>query len=317
MGEGYLGGSLNAKRKRKNRRTLRIEELESREMLDAGLFAALDDAFFRSVPVENDTIIVDTSLPETTSQTSPVVHAPTLAAAPPANAHTDDLTVYNDLISRGCEDGDFTWDADGRITEMWVGNKGLSGTLDVSKLTNLRYLDCTNNQLATLNVAGLTNLEELYCYRNQLTELNVNGLTSLEYLDCEGNQLTELNVNGLTSLEYLACERNQLTELNVAGLTNLQVLVCFDNQLTTLNVAGLTNLEVLDCDNNQLTELNVTGLTNLQELYCTRNQLTELDLSGTPLADFESATRTDDGDYYEYSVSVPAMPYSESAYFFR
>ena len=62
---------------RRRGRTLRIEELESREMLDAGLMAALDDAFKSSTP-ENETVIVETG--NTVSGSSVVSGSPVAPA---------------------------------------------------------------------------------------------------------------------------------------------------------------------------------------------------------------------------------------------
>ncbi len=144
---------------------------------------------------------------------------------------------------------------------------------------NLRLLDCYRNRaIRTLDVSGLTSLQELNCSQNNLTTLNVSGCSSLQKLDCSGNQLTTLDVSGLTSLQELNCSQNNLTTLNVSGCSSLQKLDCSGNQLTTLDVSGLTVLNHLRCDNNQLTALYVNGCTDLQRCYCNNNQLPDLDM---------------------------------------
>ncbi|MES2862700.1 MAG: leucine-rich repeat domain-containing protein [Bacteroidota bacterium] len=153
-------------------------------------------------------------------------------------------------------------------------------SLDVSGLTNLKYLGCQYGNLQNLNVTGLINLRKLYCRSNQLSSLNISGLTSLEYLDCSYNQLTSLVVNNLTNLTELDCINNQLTSLDVSGLTSLIRLYCSNNQLSNLNVSGLTSLIGLSCLNNQLSNLNVSGLTNLGNFNCSNNQLSNLNVSG-------------------------------------
>lgn len=146
-------------------------------------------------------------------------------------------------------------------------------SLDVSGLTNLKYLQCHSSNLQNLNVTGLINLRRLNCQYNQLSSLNISGLTSLEYLDCSYNQLTSLVVNNLTNLTYLNCQNNQLSSLNTNGLINLTNLSCGYNQLTNLDISDLTNLTYLDCQNNQLSSLDVS---NLIGLNCGNNQLTTL-----------------------------------------
>ncbi|MGI6726500.1 MAG: Ig-like domain-containing protein [Christensenellales bacterium] len=122
-----------------------------------------------------------------------------------------------------------------RVKKLTLFSAGLTGTLDVSGLSALTYLDCIGNQLTGLNVSGLTALIHLTCgNNNQLTELNVSGLSALKKLYCSNNQLTGLNVSGLSALTYLDCIGNQLTGLNVSGLTSLQDLHCYMNQLTGL-----------------------------------------------------------------------------------
>ena len=154
--------------------------------------------------------------------------------------------------------------------------------LDVSQNTKLETLNCSYNQLTELDVSGCKALKTLECYSNRLTSLNVSYCTALEQLNCSNNQLTSLNVSGCTALEELKCyNNNQLTELNLSGNTKLTNLQCYNNQLTSLDVSGCTALEQLNCKNNQLTSLDVSKNTaKLWSLDCSTNQLTSLDLSG-------------------------------------
>jgi Leucine-rich repeat (LRR) protein len=169
--------------------------------------------------------------------------------------------------------------ANKRIVYLYVSSQSLTGILDVSNLTSLQSLNCSNNSLTELNVSNLTNLQSLYCYSNSLPELNISNLTNLQWLDCSNNNLTALDVSNLTNLQYLYCSDNSLTELDVSNLTNLWNLGCGGNSLTELDVSNLTNLYSLFCGGNTLTELNVSNLANLQSLYCWGNSLTELDVS--------------------------------------
>ena len=192
-------------------------------------------------------------------------------------------------------------DFDSRVIYLRLSNCNLTGTLDVSGLTQLQYLDCSNydyyqglsimsasigglgddgNQLTALNVSGLANLEYLDCSGNQLAALDLSGLVNLKYLLCSSNQLAALNLSGLVSLVSLPCVWNQLTALDVSGLSNLDYLNCSGNQLTTLNVKGAASLTQLACSENQLTALDLSGLINLEYLDCTDNLLPTLDVSG-------------------------------------
>ena len=152
-------------------------------------------------------------------------------------------------------------------------------SLDVHENTALTYLDCSKNKLTSLDVSQNAALQSLYCYNNQLTSLDVHENTALEYLSCKQNKLSSLDVSNNTALDELYCFENQLTELDVSKNTELVNLYCDDNQLTELDVRQNTALQTLYCGQNQLTELDVRQNAKLVNLYCDDNQLTELDVS--------------------------------------
>jgi Leucine-rich repeat (LRR) protein len=172
-----------------------------------------------------------------------------------------------------------TWTS-GRVTKLVIDSLNLTGNLNVSGLSQLKYLYCSNNQLTSLDASGLTQLVILFCFQNQLTGINVSGLTKITNLDCNHNQLTSVDISGLNNLIYLYVYVNRLTSLDVKGFTGLKNLKCYNNQLTSLDVEGDTALVYLDAANNRIASLNVPGLTNLTTLRCNNNRLTSLDVSG-------------------------------------
>ncbi|MDR2562638.1 MAG: leucine-rich repeat domain-containing protein [Prevotellaceae bacterium] len=243
----------------------------------------------------------------------------------PGTYNLGDIAVINDIISNNglawttCTDltgatvpdnwgwGNTEWTTDltdKRIKRLNVSWRNLTGTLDVSGLAALTYLECIDNQLNGLNVSGCSALEELYCSYNQLTgtldlstctalmqlqcnenrqmtALNVAGLSNLRMIICYDTQVTALDVSGCNALEELYCSWNQLAgTLDVSGLSNLLRLECNNNQLDGLNASNCTALLYLDCNANQLATLDVSGSTALEELHCSYNQLTTLDVSG-------------------------------------
>ena len=213
------------------------------------------------------------------------------------NYHPDDVAAFQAILAAnpdssvvgGVDENDpESWERDGlvqwdtnnpkRITSLSLNSIDLKGTLDVGNLTELKKLECFNNQLETLNGLGnLTKLEKLDCSNNPLSgTLNVGNLTKLTYLNCSTNQLDTLEgLGNLTKLEMLYCATSQLSgTLDVGNLTKLQTLNCANNQLDTLEGLGnLTQLTYLNCSTNQLDTLDVGNLTQLQTLYCYTNQL--------------------------------------------
>lgn len=141
----------------------------------------------------------------------------------------------DDPASWGSNGGFAKWDDSSpkRITRLDLDNASLQGTLDVSGLSSLTWLDCTNNQLVTLNVSGLASLTTLSCGDNQLVTLDVSGLASLTTLICSDNQLGMLDVSKNTALTWLFCNNNQLGTLDVSGLSYLTTLSLENNLLTS------------------------------------------------------------------------------------
>ncbi len=178
--------------------------------------------------------------------------------------------------------------------------ENVSDMTGIEAFTNLRVLDCNNNQLTSLNLSSLTQLEELYCGNNNLSSLNVTGLTNLKLIMANNNQLSNIDLSTLTAIEQvnleynlftsltitnpsmraIMCHNNQLTNLNITGLLNLVQLNCSDNLLTSLDLTGCLNLVMVECYNNLFTALDFSNQSALQYLYCYENQLTLLNLNG-------------------------------------
>ena len=162
-------------------------------------------------------------------------------------------------------------------------------SLDVHENTALTYLDCSKNKLTSLDVRNNTALDELYCYQNQLTSLDVRQNTALKMLSCGENKLTSLDVTQNTALEGLHCTDNPLSSLDVSQNAKLVNLYCDDNQLTELDVSKNTGLKTLVCGANQLSSLDVSKNTALKELSCNQNQLSSLDVSRTAVTSLDAS----------------------------
>ena len=220
-----------------------------------------------------------------------------LAAGEDVSAYAQaDMEAINEIIDKnGLEyekDAPSTWDfvtfwtTEGgkqKVQNIDLNKKNLHGTLDVSKLSKLRYLKCEGNDLTGLNVSGLANISTIQCANNQLSSLDLTGLSTLTTLQCNGNALTTLDLSGLSKLEDFRCHRNNdLAELKgLADCTSLGILTCSECKLETLDITTLTNLTELNCSDNGLTGLvGLTDKTNLKEVRATSNQFEQLDVSG-------------------------------------
>lgn len=185
-------------------------------------------------------------------------------------------------------------------------------SLDVSALTQLQYLDCSNSinyngfpmngggtGIATLNLPTSVTLQTLKCNANVLSgSLNLTSFTNLGTLDISNNQITtvllpnttilqslklrnnqisNLNLTSNSGLTYLECSYNPLGTIDISSNTILATLICTNNQLTSLDVLQNPLLATIDCKNNLITSLDVTQQrTALTKLYCNNNNLSSL-----------------------------------------
>lgn len=179
--------------------------------------------------------------------------------------------------------------------------------LDVSKLTELRTLVCSDNpDLGHLDVSANTKLQELQCSNTGLSELDVTKNPELVTLICVYNDIAELDLSQnlklkeldisvndvissidniasteLTSLFMEGC--SNITELDVSQYTQLEHLNCYDTSISFLDVSQNTALVDLACEFTSISTLDVSRNTKLESLWCGHTQITELNLTNNPL----------------------------------
>ncbi|WP_461532223.1 leucine-rich repeat domain-containing protein [Sinomicrobium sp.] len=191
------------------------------------------------------------------------------------NKKQDDGESFSDAERDG-EVYDFTLSSQtvtvyGEITGFLV--RGEVTSLDVSKSTELSWLDCGENTLSSLDVSKNVNLKELDCDNNALTIIDISKNVNLEELNCSVNQLVDLDVSKNVNLKRLGCYYNQLTSLDVSKNIELMYLYCYVNELTDLDLSENINLKELNCHHNALTSLEVSNNPALSFLDCYNNQI--------------------------------------------
>lgn len=201
------------------------------------------------------------------------------------------------------------------VYDLRVNNSNISNLTGIESFTNLRYLDCGQNQLSSLNVTSLSNLNQLYCRINHLSSLNVSNMPNLIVLNCYQNSLTSLNINNDLTLEELYITDNQIQSIDLTSFVNLKSIGIGKNPYTSpINLNTLVNLEYLSIENImnpamfplndsnmplfvhliQLSTDNSAGISNLhynlipnlQRLTCQNTGLNNLDFIPTGLKVF-------------------------------
>lgn len=195
-------------------------------------------------------------------------------------------------------------------------------TLDLSKNTELTFIDCSNTKLTSLdtshnkklrtltcnetptltslNVRGNTELRFLYCKRNALTDLDLTTNTALEKLECGGNEFTTLDLSKNTSLKYFGFVNSKLSSLDLTNNTNLEELHSFGNNFSTLDVSKNTKLKILRVFSNKLISLDTSKNKDLQTLEVHDNPLTSM-----YLGDASGSTMEVKFDNNPYPITVP------------
>lgn len=249
---------------------------------------------------------------ESTSNINDFIKYKDYVAGPDAIANIED-DVYKTYLLTFDKNGDGKLDKTEveAITEINIkglGVKSLKG-VEYVNFTNVRKLDCSDNELTELPVAGFfTNLEEIDFSNNQLTgRIELNKCKKLRILKGSDNMLEEVAFEN-SVLESVDLSNNQLTRfqcsyntstlksVNVANnlLSESSGFSCFDNAvLTDWNVSNnnlkyvylhsTPMLENYNVSGNPLVELTLFGAgygTALKTLDASNTALSSLDISG-------------------------------------
>jgi uncharacterized repeat protein (TIGR01451 family) len=182
-----------------------------------------------------------------------------------------DLMVFGDLTN--IDVTPFT-----NLQSLVVTGNNLS-SLNLSGLTQLNYLDCSQNQLTSIDLSSNPNIRTLYCGGNALTSLNISGMPNLLELYCFNNNISSLNLSQNLALQFLVCDNNALTNLDVTANTALTDLYYSNNNIANIDLINNTALTTLGCNGNGVSTLNLSANTNLFQLNCAANNISTLDLS--------------------------------------
>lgn len=220
---------------------------------------------------------------ESTSNIEDFIKYKDYVAGPDAIANIEDEAYKTYLLT-------FDKNGDGKldkaeveaITEINIkglGIKSLKG-VEYVNFTNVRKLDCSDNELTELPVAGFfTNLEEIDFSNNQLTgRIELNKCKKLRILKGSDNMLEEVAFEN-SVLESVDLSNNQLTRFQCSYNTST---------LKSVNVANnlLSESSGFSCsDNAVLTDWNVSN-NNLKYVYLHSTPMLEnYNVSGNPLVE--------------------------------
>lgn len=150
--------------------------------------------------------------------------------------------------------------------------------LDLTKATNLRSVDCSDNLLDSIDIRMLTQLDELVCCNNNLKALDLSQNTGLRYLDCSSNQLESLDVTDNANLQVLNCSDNNLNSIYSTQNECLRSFWASNNNLSEADLFNNYDLKSLNLAGNNLCALSFNPNSGIQDLWVEDNELTDLRL---------------------------------------
>lgn len=175
-------------------------------------------------------------------------------------------------------DVDWNYASPARISKLRVRDLKTIKSLDISKFTELTYLDCAELRLKTLDLSKNVKLEELYSGFNRLVSLDVSKCPNMRIVDCAYNRdednhwestLGSLNISGCTKLTNISVDGAKLTTLDLSKATELQYLSVDGNESIDFDLSPVKNLILLGISNTKkLERYAINPPASLKTLYC-------------------------------------------------
>ncbi len=118
------------------------------------------------------------------------------------------------------------------INELYCINQSVSDATGIEKLTNLRGLDLSYNNIQNIDLSKNKNLSELIIVNNKLTNMDVTNNVSLQTIAIANNKVSKIvGLDKLEGLGYLIVYNNNLLNLDISKNTNLGALMVSNNPL--------------------------------------------------------------------------------------
>ena len=166
------------------------------------------------------------------------------------------LDLTNSLISDLTGIQDFT-----SLTQLRAYYNNLT-TIDISKNTNLTFVDFSSNKIASVDLTKNVNLISADFGGNKITSIDLTKNINLTNIIVDNNQINNLDLTKNTKLTYLLANSNNLVALDVSKNTELGQVWCDNNQIRTLDFSKNTKLYQVLANNNKLVNLNIKNGAN-------------------------------------------------------
>ena len=188
----------------------------------------------------------------------------------------------------------------------------ISGVSELSSLTNLKYLDFSENKTSDIisSISGLTNLEYLSLEGNNIVNLTgIENLIKLKVLNLYSNKIVDISkLYELQDLEELIIQENSIKDItgmiknNELVWPEMKKLYIHSNQVDlTLNAQVVSTIRQMS--NNHEIELSFSLLTYT-------NNLPHYDKNNVPYVTYEDFGARCDGEYDDWIAIRNAHNYA-------
>lgn len=153
---------------------------------------------------------------------------------------------------------------------FWGFDNPNLATVNISGLSNLRYLHCQNTPITALDLSAAANMVELNLYNTQLEAIDLTYCNPLTILNLENSKVTSVDISNKTALWYCNVRLNQnITALNVQGCSALRELYVDNTCISNVDASNLESLEVIWAFNMRVenVDLKADNCPNLKYLH--------------------------------------------------
>ena len=183
------------------------------------------------------------------------------------------------------QDGYFSESELANITYLIVGDRFITSLKGIEYFTSLVELNCQYNSIVSLDLSKNTELMYLNCYHNMLQgplDLTKNEkLVGIACQNCPG--LTEIVSPVLNDLEVLSFENTGITSIDTSKYPKLSRISLSATEMETLDVSQNPELVSISAYNTNLSTLDVSSNPKLEYLSLQQSNLTHLDVSDNPV----------------------------------
>ena len=159
-------------------------------------------------------------------------------------------------------DNEISYQEASAVTALRLRQSYISNLSDLVHFTNLRFLDCSDNDVSNINLNIFQPLYYLNCSNNNISSLDLAQCSSLAYLLFDDNNFSNPDFSNNQSLKTIFCNRNNIATLNLDGLNDLQYLSCAGNLLTSIDLSNNPSFIGLGCEYNNLVNINIKNGTD-------------------------------------------------------